>query len=68
MGQSEIVQILEEKKGSWISTIEIGIILKQTSSVITKSLNQMLKYGEVEQKRKPINNDLSHYVFLWRII
>ncbi len=67
MGQSEIVKILKEKKGVWISTIDLGIRLKQTSSVITKSLNQMFKYGEVEKKKLPIEKNPQHYVLFWKI-
>ena len=67
MGQSEILKILEKNKGKWLSTIEIRLKLNQNSSVITKALNQMFKYKEVEIKELPITEDSERYVFFWCI-
>ena len=67
MGQAEILKILEKNKGKWISTIEIRLKLNQNSSVITKALNQMFKYNEVDRKELPVNKDSERYVFFWSI-
>ncbi len=67
MGQAEIMKILERKKGKWVSTIEIRIKLNQTASVITRALNKMLHYGEVEKRRSIIKKDSQRYVFFWCI-
>ncbi len=47
MGQAEIQKILEDQSHRLISSVEIAYTLKQTSSVITRALNQMFKYQEV---------------------
>ena len=49
MGQAEIQKILENQSHRLISSIEIAYILKQTSSVVTRALNQMLRYQEVSK-------------------
>lgn len=49
MGQAEIQKILKKQSHRMISSIEISYTLKQTSSVITRALNQMFKYGEVSK-------------------
>ena len=67
IGQAEILKILEKNKGKWLSTIEIRLKLNQNSSVITKALNQMFKYKEVERKELPITEDSERYVFFWCI-
>ncbi len=67
MGQAEIEKILKKNKGRWISSVNLGIELNQTSSVITRALNKMLQYGEVKKKKSPIREDTQRCVFFWRI-
>ena len=67
MGQTEIEKILKRNKGKWISTMELRIELKQNSSVITRSLNKMLYYKEVERRHLPMNENTRRCVFFWCI-
>ena len=47
MGQAEIQKVLEKQSYRLISSVEISYILNQSSSVVTRALNQMFRYGEV---------------------
>lgn len=51
MGQSEIQKILEREISDYISTLKIASILNQTTSVVTRALNQMFKYREVSRTK-----------------
>ncbi len=47
MGQAEIQNVLKKQSHRLISSVEIAFTLEQTTSVVTRALNQMLKYDEV---------------------
>ena len=68
MGQAEIQKILIKNKGKWISTHQLKIKLNQESSSITRALNQMFKYKEVERKELPVKiKDIEYGIFFWCI-
>jgi len=65
MGQQEILKILEKNKGKWVSSIELSLKLKQTVSVITRALNKMFYYRELERRKFPMKENSQRYVFFW---
>ncbi len=67
MGQSEIIKILEKNKGQWISSSQISLKLNQTLSVITRALNKMLYYRELERKKLPMKENSQRQISYWCI-
>lgn len=60
MGQAEIQKILQSQSHRLISSVEIAYKLDQTTSVVIRALNQMLKYEEVVKIKV-------EGVFYWRL-
>ena len=60
MGQSEIQKILEKENKRYVSTVEIADTLGQSTSVVTRALNTMLRYKEVSKTKRGIT-------FYWKI-
>ena len=65
MGQNNIYQYLKKHKNTWFSVRELEKSIQANRSCIRKSLNQLLKDGDVERsERRMPENHVKFY--LWK--
>jgi predicted transcriptional regulator len=65
MGQNNIYQHLKKNKNKWFSVRDLEKPIQANRTCIRKSLNQLLKSGDVERSERkiPVNNII---YYLWK--
>jgi len=64
MTQQEVLKLLKNNPKTWVTSKEIGLILKLNPQRVNKSLKSMLKYHEVVMKKEKQGQ---YWIYLYKL-